>query len=251
MLVVSQDTSAYGVDLKYQTDFWQGRPLKSNLEALASALSEMGIWVRFHYVYPYPHVDALIPMMAQGKLLPYIDMPLQHGASSVLQRMKRPAASEKTLDRIARWRDICPELTIRSTFIVGYPGETDAEFEELLTFIEEAKLDRVGCFQYSPVKGAAANELPDPVPEELKQRRWEQFMSLQQSISASKLQAKVGSTQTILIDSVTEAGCVGRTSADAPEIDGVVHLPGSHEFHPGDWVEAEITAADDYDLWVS
>ena len=251
LLVVSQDTSAYGVDLKYKTDFWQGRPLKSNLEALASALSEMGIWVRFHYVYPYPHVDALIPMMAEGKLLPYIDMPLQHGASSVLQRMKRPAASEKTLDRIARWRDICPELTIRSTFIVGYPGETDAEFEELLAFIDEAKLDRVGCFQYSPVKGAAANKLLDPVPEELKQRRWEQFMSLQQSISAAKLQAKVGSTQTILIDSVTETGCVGRTSADAPEIDGVVHLPGSHEFHPGDWVEAEITAADDYDLWVS
>ena len=251
LLIVSQNTSAYGVDLKYKTDFWQGRPLKSNLEALASALSEMGIWVRFHYVYPYPHVDALIPIMAQGKILPYIDMPLQHGASSVLQRMKRPAASEKTLDRIARWRDICPELTIRSTFIVGYPGETDAEFAELLAFIDEAKLDRVGCFQYSPVKGAAANQLPNPVPEELKQRRWEQFMSLQQSISAARLQAKVGSRQSILIDSVTEAGCVGGTSADAPEIDGVVHLSGSNEFHPGDWVEANITAADDYDLWVS
>ena len=251
LLVVSQDTSAYGVDLKYQTDFWQGRPLKSNLESLASALSELGIWIRFHYVYPYPHVDSLIPMMAEGKILPYIDMPLQHGASSVLQRMKRPAASEKTLDRIARWRDLCPDLTIRSTFIVGFPGETDAEFEELLRFIEAAQLDRVGCFQYSPVKGAAANELPDPVPDDVKQGRWEQFMALQQSISSQKLQQKVGSTQTVLIDSVSETGSIGRTVADAPEIDGVVHLPGVTELNAGDWVEADITGADDYDLWVS
>lgn len=251
LLVVSQDTSAYGVDLKYQTDFWQGRPLKSNLESLASALSELGIWIRFHYVYPYPHVDSLIPMMAEGKILPYIDMPLQHGASSVLQRMKRPAASEKTLDRIARWRDLCPELTIRSTFIVGFPGETDAEFEELLRFIETAQLDRVGCFQYSPVKGAAANELPDPVPDDVKQDRWEQFMALQQSISSQKLQQKVGSTRTVLIDSVSETGSIGRTMADAPEIDGVVHLPGITELSAGDWVEADITGADDYDLWVS
>ena len=251
LLVVSQDTSAYGVDLKYQTDFWQGRPLKSNLESLASALSELGIWIRFHYVYPYPHVDSLIPMMAEGKILPYIDMPLQHGASSVLQRMKRPAASEKTLDRIARWRDLCPDLTIRSTFIVGFPGETDAEFEELLRFIEAAQLDRVGCFQYSPVKGSAANELPDPVPDDVKQGRWEQFMALQQSISSQKLQQKVGSTQTVLIDSVSETGSIGRTVADAPEIDGVVHLPGITELNAGDWVEADITGADDYDLWVS
>lgn len=251
LLVVSQDTSAYGVDLKYRTDFWQGRPLKSNLESLASALSELGIWIRFHYVYPYPHVDSLIPMMAEGKILPYIDMPLQHGASSVLQRMKRPAASEKTLDRIARWRDLCPDLTIRSTFIVGFPGETDAEFEELLRFIETAQLDRVGCFQYSPVKGAAANELPDPVPDDVKQDRWEQFMALQQSISSQKLQQKVGSTQTVLIDSVSETGSIGRTVADAPEIDGVVHLPGITELNAGDWVEADITDADDYDLWVS
>ena len=251
LLVVSQDTSAYGVDLKYQTDFWQGRPLKSNLESLASALSELGIWIRFHYVYPYPHVDSLIPMMAEGKILPYIDMPLQHGASSVLQRMKRPAASEKTLDRIARWRDLCPDLTIRSTFIVGFPGETDAEFEELLRFIEAAQLDRVGCFQYSPVKGAAANQLPDPVPDDVKQGRWEQFMALQQSISSQKLQQKVGSTQTVLIDSVSETGSIGRTVADAPDIDGVVHLPGITELNAGDWVEADITGADDYDLWVS
>ena len=251
LLVVSQDTSAYGVDLKYQTDFWQGRPLKSNLGSLATALSELGIWVRLHYVYPYPHVDALIPMMAEGKLLPYIDMPLQHGAPSVLQRMKRPAATEKTLDRIAQWRTICPELTIRSTFIVGYPGETDSEFAELLEFIEAAQLDRVGCFQYSPVKGAAANSLPDPVPDEVKAARWEQFMALQQSISAAKLKQKIGTTQTILIDSVTDDGATGRTYADAPEIDGLVHLPGVTEFQPGDWVEAEIAAADDYDLWVS
>lgn len=251
LLVVSQDTSAYGVDLKYQTDFWQGRPLKSNLENLASALSELGIWIRLHYVYPYPHVDGLIPMMAEGKLLPYIDMPLQHGAPSVLQRMKRPAAAEKTLDRITQWRTICPELTIRSTFIVGYPGETESEFEELLTFIEAAQLDRVGCFQYSPVKGAEANSLPDPVPDDIKADRWERFMALQQSISATKLKQKIGTTQTILIDSANDDGAIGRTCADAPEIDGVVHLPGITEFQPGDWVEAEITGADDYDLWVS
>ena len=251
LLVVSQDTSAYGVDLKYRTDFWQGRPLKSNLENLASGLGELGIWIRLHYVYPYPHVDTLIPMMAAGTLLPYIDMPLQHGAPSVLARMKRPAATEKTLDRIAQWRDQCPELTIRSTFIVGYPGETEAEFEALLGFIDAAQLDRVGCFQYSAVEGAAANELPNPVPEAIKLARWEQFMALQQEISARKLRQKVGTTQSILIDTVTEDGSIGRTRADAPEIDGVVHLPGITEFRPGDMVEAEITSADDYDLWVS
>ena len=251
LLVVSQDTSAYGVDLKYRTDFWEGRPLKSNLENLASALGELGIWIRLHYVYPYPHVDTLIPMMAAGTLLPYIDMPLQHGAPSVLARMKRPAATEKTLDRIAQWRDQCPELTIRSTFIVGYPGETEAEFEALLGFIDAAQLDRVGCFQYSAVEGAAANELPNPVPEAIKQARWDQFMALQQDISARKLRQKVGTTQSILIDTVTEDGSIGRTRADAPEIDGVVHLPGITEFRPGDLVEAEITSADDYDLWVS
>ena len=250
LLVVSQDTSAYGVDIKYQTDFWQGRPLKSNLIGLAAALAELDIWVRFHYVYPYPHVDQLIPLMADGKLLPYIDMPLQHGAPSVLQRMKRPAATEKTLDRIAQWRNICPELTIRSTFIVGYPGETDAEFEMLLAFIEEAQLDRVGCFEYSPVKGAAANALPDPVPEPLKKERWERFMALQQSISAEKLNQKIGTVQTVLIDEINEDGALGRTAADAPEIDGVVHLPGHTDLRPGDWVEAEISPADDYDLWV-
>jgi ribosomal protein S12 methylthiotransferase len=249
LLVVSQDTSAYGVDLRYQADFWHGRPLKSNLESLASALSELGIWIRLHYVYPYPHVDALIPMMAEGKLLPYIDMPLQHGSPSVLARMKRPAAAEKTLDRIAQWRDTCPELTIRSTFIVGYPGETEKEFQALLEFIEAAQLDRVGCFQYSAVEGAQANTLPNPVPEEVKEARWIQFMALQQTISACKLQQKVGSSQSILIDTVSDEGSLGRTRADAPEIDGIVHLPGVTEFQPGDLVEAEITSADDYDLW--
>ncbi len=250
LLIVSQDTSAYGVDIKYRTDFWQGRPMKSNLNGLAAALAELGIWIRFHYVYPYPHVDQLIPLMAEGKLLPYIDMPLQHGAPSVLERMKRPAATEKTLDRIAQWRSICPELTIRSTFIVGYPGETDAEFDLLLDFIEQAQLDRVGCFEYSPVKGAAANALPNPVPEALKKERWQRFMALQQDISASKLQQKVGTSQTVLIDQVDETGAIGRTTADAPEIDGIVHLPGYSDLRPGDWVEAEISAADDYDLWV-
>lgn len=250
LLIVSQDTSAYGVDIKYQTDFWQGRPMKSNLAGLAAALAELDIWIRFHYVYPYPHVDQLIPLMAEGKLLPYIDMPLQHGAPSVLERMKRPAATEKTVDRIAQWRDICPEITIRSTFIVGYPGETEEEFDMLLDFIEEAQLDRVGCFEYSPVKGAAANALPDPVPDALKKERWQRFMALQQSISANKLEQKVGSCQTVLIDEVDENGAIGRTTADAPEIDGVVHLPGYTDLRPGDWVEAEISAADDYDLWV-
>ncbi len=250
LLIVSQDTSAYGVDIKYQTDFWQGRPMKSNLAGLAAALAELDIWIRFHYVYPYPHVDQLIPLMAEGKLLPYIDMPLQHGAPSVLERMKRPAATEKTLDRIAQWRDICPEITIRSTFIVGYPGETEEEFDMLLDFIEEAQLDRVGCFEYSPVKGAAANALPDPVPDALKKERWQRFMALQQSISANKLKQKVGSCQTVLIDEVDDNGAIGRTTADAPEIDGVVHLPGYTDLRPGDWVEAEISAADDYDLWV-
>ena len=250
LLIVSQDTSAYGVAIKYRTDFWQGRPMKSNLNGLAAALAELGIWIRFHYVYPYPHVDQLIPLMAEGKLLPYIDMPLQHGAPSVLERMKRPAATEKTLDRIAQWRSICPELTIRSTFIVGYPGETDAEFDLLLDFIEQAQLDRVGCFEYSPVKGAAANALPNPVPEALKKGRWRRFMGLQQDISASKLQQKVGTSQTVRIDQVDEKGAIGRTTADAPEIDGIVHLPGYSDLRPGDWVEAEISAADDYDLWV-
>ena len=250
LLVISQDTSAYGLDLKYRTDFWQGRPLKSNLQTLAETLAEFGIWVRLHYVYPYPHVDNLIPLMAEGKLLPYLDIPLQHGSPSVLARMKRPAAAEKTLDRIKRWRDLCPDLTLRSTFIVGFPGETEAEFEELLAFIEAAEIDRAGCFKYSPVDGAAANELPDHVPEDLKEERWQTFMAAQQAISADKLQRKIGSTIEVLIDEVTPEGAIGRSSADAPEIDGVVHLPGAVNLVPGDFVQGEVTAADAYDLWI-
>lgn len=251
LLVISQDTSAYGVDLKYKTDFWQGRPLKSNLLTLAETLAEFGIWVRLHYVYPYPNVDALIPLMAEGKILPYLDIPLQHGSPAVLQRMKRPAATEKTLERIQRWRTVCPELTLRSTFIVGFPGETEREFEELLDFIDEAQLDRVGCFQYSAVNGAAANELPNPVPAEIKQSRWETFMARQQQISGQKLQAKVGSTLQVLIDDVDGERAIGRSAGDAPEIDGVVHLEAIPGLKAGDWVEGTVASADDYDLWLA
>ncbi len=250
LLVISQDTSAYGVDLKYKTDFWEGRPLKTNLQTLAEQLGELGIWVRLHYVYPYPHVDQLIPLMAEGKILPYLDIPLQHGSPTVLQRMKRPAAAEKTLDRIKQWRSLCPDITLRSTFIVGYPGETEAEFQELLTFVEEAQLDRVGCFKYSPVAGAAANDLENPVDDEVKTHRWETFMATQQKISADKLQAKVGRRLEVLIDSVNEEGAIGRSRGDAPEIDGVVHLPGGNTLTPGDWVTGEVTGADEYDLWM-
>ena len=248
LLVISQDTSAYGVDLKYKTDFWEGQPLKTNLYTLAEQLGKLGIWIRFHYVYPYPHVDSLIPLMASGNVLPYLDIPLQHGSPSVLRRMKRPAAAEKTLDRISRWREVCPEITLRSTFIVGYPGETEAEFQELLTFLGEARLDRVGCFKYSPVAGAAANELPNPVPEEVKAERWERVMAAQQEISSAKLNTKIGQRIDVLIDSVDENGAIGRSKGDAPEIDGVVHLPGANTLNPGDWVAGEVTAADDYDL---
>ncbi len=251
LLVISQDTSAYGVDLKYRTDFWEGRPLKSNLLTLAETLAEFGIWVRLHYVYPYPHVDDLIPLMAEGKLLPYLDVPLQHGSPSVLQRMKRPAAAEKTLERIKKWRTLCPDLTLRSTFIVGFPGETEDEFRELLDFIDEAQLDRVGCFQYSPVEGAAANALPDPVPEALKQERWNTFMAKQQVISSDKLQKKVGTRLQVLIDEVDGDTAIGRSVADAPEIDGVVHLSDVAGLRPGDWVEGQVSTADDYDLWMS
>ena len=251
LLVISQDTSAYGVDLKYRTDFWEGRPLKSDLLTLAKTLGEFGIWVRLHYVYPYPNVDALIPLMAERKILPYLDIPLQHGSPTVLQRMKRPAAAEKTLERIKGWRDVCPDITLRSTFIVGYPGETDAEFQQLLDFIDEAQIDRAGCFQYSPVKGATANELPNPVSEAVKQERWDAFMAKQQTISAAKLAKKVGTTQAVLIDEVEGDRAVGRSMADAPEIDGVVYLTAPPGLKPGDLVEGEVSAADDYDLWMT
>ena len=249
LLVISQDTSAYGVDLKYRTGFWNGRPLKTNMLSLCEALGEFGIWVRLHYVYPYPHVDHVVPLMAEGKILPYLDIPLQHGSPSVLKRMKRPAAAEKSLERIRSWRETCPDITLRSTFIVGFPGETDAEFETLLDFLQEAQLDRVGCFQYSPVAGAAANDLPDHVPDEIKQERWDRFMALQQTISADKLQAKIGKEIEILIDQVDEQGAVGRSTADAPEIDGKVYLDGATDLQPGDFVSAQVTHADDYDLW--
>ena len=249
LLVISQDTSAYGVDIKYKTDFWDGRPLKTDLYNLASALGELGIWVRMHYVYPYPHVDNVIPLMAEGKILPYLDIPLQHGSPSVLKRMKRPAASEKTLDRIRSWRETCPHITLRSTFIVGFPGETEAEFNELLDFMREASLDRVGCFKYSPVEGASANELENPVPEDVKEERWHQFMSVQQEISAQRLQRKVGTKVDILIDEVSPDGAVGRTKGDAPEIDGLVYLNNTDGLSPGTVVNRQIIDADDYDLW--
>jgi ribosomal protein S12 methylthiotransferase len=249
LLVISQDTSAYGVDTKYRTGFWNGRPLKTRMQELCEALGEFGIWVRLHYVYPYPHVDKIIPLMAEGKILPYLDVPFQHGSPEVLKRMQRPAAAEKSLERIKAWRDTCPDITLRSTFIVGFPGETEDDFDVLLDFLREAQLDRVGCFQYSPVKGARANDLPNPVADELKQERWERFMALQQDISAAKLQTKIGKTIEILIDEVDADGAIGRSSADAPDIDGRVFLEGAIELSPGDFVEAEVTAADDYDLW--
>jgi len=249
LLVISQDTSAYGVDIKYKTDFWGGRPLKSDLYNLASALGELGIWVRMHYVYPYPHVDKVIPLMAEGKILPYLDIPLQHGSPSVLKRMKRPAASEKTLDRIRSWREICPDITLRSTFIVGFPGETEAEFNELLDFMREASLDRVGCFKYSAVEGATANELDNPVPEAVKEERWHQFMAVQQEISAERLQRKIGSHMDIIVDEVSSDGAVGRTKGDAPEIDGLIYLKNTDGLTPGSVVNRQIVDADDYDLW--
>ena len=249
LLVISQDTSAYGVDIKYKTDFWDGRPLKSDLYNLASALGELGMWVRMHYVYPYPHVDKVIPLMAQGKVLPYLDIPLQHGSPSVLKRMKRPAASEKTLDRIRSWREICPDITLRSTFIVGFPGETEAEFNELLDFMREASLDRVGCFKYSAVEGATANELENPVPEEVKEERWHQFMAVQQEISAERLQRKIGAHMDIIVDEVSSDGAVGRTKGDAPEIDGLAYLKNTDGLVPGSVVNRQIVDADDYDLW--
>ena len=249
LLVISQDTSAYGVDIKYKTDFWDGRPLKSDLYNLASALGELGIWVRMHYVYPYPHVDKVIPLMAEGKVLPYLDIPLQHGSPSVLKRMKRPAGSEKTLDRIRSWREICPDITLRSTFIVGFPGETEAEFNELLDFMREASLDRVGCFKYSAVEGATANELENPVPEEVKEERWHQFMAVQQEISAERLQRKIGAHMDIIVDEVSSDGAVGRTKGDAPEIDGLVYLKNTDGLVPGSVVNRQIVDADDYDLW--
>ncbi len=249
LLVVSQDTSAYGVDLKYRTEFWGGRPLKTRLTALAQALGELGIWVRLHYVYPYPHVDKVIPLMAEGKILPYLDVPLQHASPRILKAMKRPANIENTLQRIQGWREICPEITLRSTFITGFPGETEQDFDELLQFIMEARLDRVGAFTYSAVEGADANQLADPVAEEIKQDRLERLMAVQEKISTEKLAAKVGQEMTVLVDGISEDGLLlARSAADAPEVDGVVILDGVEEAKAGEFLKIKVTAATEHDL---
>lgn len=251
LLVISQDTSAYGVDSKYQTGFWNGRPVNTRMQSLCECLGELGVWVRLHYVYPYPHVDKVIPLMAEGKILPYLDIPFQHASPSLLKSMKRPAAAENNLKRIQAWREICPELTVRSTFIVGFPGETEQDFEHLLAFLREAQLDRVGCFEYSPVEGATANALPGVVPDELKRERWERFMETQQAISAARLQNKIGSVQSVIVDGVDEEHdrLIGRSKADAPEIDGLVYVEADGEFSAGDIIKVRVNNADDYDLY--
>ena len=249
LLVVAQDTSAYGLDLGYQTDFWHGESMKTRFYELAKALGELDIWIRMHYVYPYPHVDKVIPLMAEGKILPYLDIPFQHANSRILKLMKRPAATENNLQRIKAWREICPDITLRSTFIVGFPDETEAEFEELLDFLSEAQLDRVGCFAYSPVKGAVANALPNQIPEEVKQERLARFMEHQAHISADRLQRSIGRIETVLIDEVVEEGAVARSKADAPEIDGQVFIDGATHLKVGDFVQVELEEADEYDMW--
>ncbi len=249
LLVISQDTSAYGSDIKYQQSDWRGQSYKSDFVDLCRALGELGIWVRLHYVYPYPHVDKIIPLMSEGKVLPYLDVPFQHGSPRILKLMKRPAAAENTLYRIKAWRDICPDITIRSTFIVGFPGESKEDFDELLEFLDEAQLDRVGCFKYSDVDGARANELPNAIPEDIKEERWERFMDKQNQVSAKKLENKVGKTLEVLIDEVNENEAIGRSHADAPEIDGQVIIENASNLHPGDQVNVLIETSGDYDLW--
>jgi ribosomal protein S12 methylthiotransferase len=249
LLVISQDTSAYGVDVKYRTGFWGGKPLKTRMGDLAVALGELGVWVRLHYVYPYPHVDEVIPLMADGKILPYIDVPFQHASPRILKLMKRPASGEDNLGRIRAWRAICPDITIRSTFIAGFPGETEAEFEELLAFLEEAELDRVGCFAYSPVEGARANELPGTVPDEVREARRERLMRLQEKISARRLKRKLGKALRVLVDEVDAKGATARSAADAPEIDGVVHIENGAKLKVGDWADVKVTRSDAHDLW--
>jgi ribosomal protein S12 methylthiotransferase len=249
LLVVAQDTPAYGLDLHYRPDFWQGRPMPTRLLDLAQALGELPLWTRLHYVYPYPQVDELVRLMATGAILPYLDVPLQHASAPILKAMGRPAASERMLERIAQWRRDCPKLTLRSTFIVGFPGETEADFEQLLAFLEEARLDRVGCFPYSPVAGAAANRLPDPVPEEIKEDRLERLMELQAAISREKLARKRGTRMIVLVDEVEEEAILARGPGDAPEIDGNVILPPEWDLEPGDFVEVVITGSDEHDLY--
>jgi len=249
LLVISQDTSAYGVDTRFAEVQWQNKTLPTRFYNLCEELGALGIWVRLHYVYPYPHVDEIIPLMRDGLILPYLDIPLQHANPRILKSMKRPANTENTLERIAKWRDICPDITLRSTFIVGFPGETEEEFEELLSFLQMAKLDRVGCFQYSPVNGAKANDLPDAVPEHIKEQRYHQFMQVQAQISADILQSKIGSVQDVLIDAITDTQIIARSKGDAPEIDGLVYLSPDSAATIGTVVKARITEADDYDLF--
>jgi len=255
LLVISQDTSAYGVDVKYRTGFWNGKPVKTRMHELVEALGEMGVWVRLHYVYPYPSVDKVIPLMAEGKILPYLDVPFQHASPRILKLMDRPASGERNLERIEAWRKACPEITIRSTFIAGFPGETEAEFQELLDFVEAAGIDRAGCFAYSPVEGAKANELPDALPDEVREERQAEFMKVQERVSRGRLKAKVGKTVKVLIDEVNEAGAVARSSADAPEIDGTVfiELPtrkaDQAKLKVGEFVSVKVTGSDAHDLW--
>lgn len=259
LLVISQDTSAYGVDVKYRTGFWNGRPLKTRMTELVQAMGELSVtgsgakkqspWVRLHYVYPYPHVDEVIPLMAAGKILPYLDIPFQHANTRILKLMKRPASSENVLARIKQWRSICPDITLRSTFIVGFPGETEAEFQELLDFLTEAQLDRVGAFMYSPVEGAVANALPDHIPPDVQQQRLERLMQLQEKISEAKLQRKIGKIITVLVDEVDDEGAIARSAADAPEIDGVVYVIDGESLKVGDLVEVRVTDSDVHDLW--
>ncbi len=249
LLVIAQDTSAYGVDVKYRTDFWGGRPIKTRMTELARAMGELGSWVRLHYVYPYPHVNEVIPLMAEGKILPYLDVPFQHANARILSLMKRPASSENVLARIKQWRSICPDITLRSTFIVGFPGETEEEFEELLDFLEEAQLDRVGAFTYSPVEGAAANALPDHIPPEVQEQRLFHLMQVQEEISAARLKRKIGKTIRVLVDEVGKQGVIARSSADAPEIDGVVYISNDRSLKVGDFVDVRVTDSDSYDLW--
>ena len=249
LLVISQDTSAYGVDVKHKLDFYEGMPVKTHMQQLCEELSKQGVWVRLHYVYPYPHVDHIIPLMAAGKILPYLDIPFQHANKRILKLMKRPGSSERVLERIKKWREICPELVIRSTFIVGFPGESEAEFEELLAFLIEAQLDRVGCFKYSPVEGATANDLPDHVSDEVMEERLQRFMAVQAKISADKLQARIGQEYLILVDEVNDLGIVGRSYMDAPEVDGKVYLSDDFDAKPGDQLWVQIIHADEHDVW--
>jgi ribosomal protein S12 methylthiotransferase len=248
LLVISQDTSAYGIDLKYTASLWKGREVRAKFLDLARELGSFGVWVRLHYVYPYPHVDEVIPLMAEGVVLPYLDVPFQHASPAVLQRMKRPAAQEKTLERIRRWRKICPDLTLRSTFIVGFPGETEEDFALLLEWLEEAALDRVGCFRYEPVKGAAANDLAAPVPAEVSEQRWHRLMQRQQEISKRRLKRKVGTRQQVIVDEIGAEAAKGRSKGDAPEIDGAVYVTSRRPLRVGEIATVKIERSDEYDL---